>query len=132
MRKPRKGVVNAWDYSDVLPDSINFDTKEFIGVKPKKIEVRFQGTSPVGIAILHTSKGFYAFPFNSEDISGSDIKEYFYKTPPKNMIDSVVGGLLAVYIVLSSDAPLKEYKVSKAELQELRKRYNDYTVDIKL
>jgi len=132
MRKPRKGVINAWDYSDVLPDSINFDTKEFIGVKPKKIEVRFQGASPVGIAILHTSKGFYAFPFNSEYISESDIKEYFYKTPPKNKIDSVAGGLLAVYNVLGSDAPLKEYKVSKAELQELRKRYNDYTVDIKL
>lgn len=128
----KKKVVYLAEYSDVLADSIAFETEYGIYGKPKKIEVRFYGGTPAGVAILHTSKGAYAFSFNSEYISEEDIKEYFHRKIPFRISDSLPAGALTVYSMLMSDADLNEFKVSKAELARLRKKYFQHTLDIKI
>ena len=125
----KKKVVYLANYSDVLADEIAFETEYG---KPKKIEVRFYGSTPVGIAILHTTKGTYVFKFNSEYINEDDIKENFNKKIPNNISDSLPAGALTVYNMLMSDADLNEFKVSKTQLSRLRKKYFQHTLDIKI
>jgi hypothetical protein len=127
MKTPRHGKVNLWDYSDFLADEIAFETEYG---KPKKIEVRFYRATPVGVAILHTTKGAYAFTFNSDYISERDIEEYFHKKIPEHISDSLPAGAITVYNMIVSDADLNEFKVSKLQLRRLREQYNDYTLDI--
>jgi len=131
---PRKGKVNAWKYAPDVADAIIFTSKADFNFKPKKIEVRFKGATPLGVAILHTDKGTYAIRFNSEYISEEDIKEQFYKEPPGNISDSFPGGILSVFQMLESVSGKKQldeyYKVNKNELRRLRKEFNDYTLDI--
>ncbi|MEM2615743.1 MAG: hypothetical protein QXO44_03245 [Thermoplasmatales archaeon] len=135
-KKPRKGVVDAWDYSDILPDTIQSELRNRDLGEGKKIEVRFRGRTPKGVAILHTTKYKFVFPFDAEYLSESDIEENFYRELPEEISDSLPGGLLSVYVTLTSDISneelVEDYGFSRGELSEIRKKYDDYTLDILL
>jgi hypothetical protein len=134
---PRKGVFSIWDVAPNIADDLGYHIKELIPEGIKKIECRFYGATPEFVAIIHSNRGrTFAIEDNSEYLSEDEYEEMGFDPDKYPKISDSIGCVYSPYILAISDIRkeefLKDHQVSKSELEEIRKRFNDYTADFVL
>jgi hypothetical protein len=135
--KARKGAFNIWDVAPGIADDLGYDIKELIPEGIKKIECRFYDATPELVAIIHSTKGrTFVIRENSEYLDEEAYEEMGFDPDKYPQISDSIMCVYSPYILAISDIRkeefLKDHQVSKSELEEIRKQFNDYTADFVL
>lgn len=131
---PRKGVFNVVDVAPEIADSLDYHIKELIPEGISKIECRFQGVTPLFVAIIHSkTRRTFAIKGNSEFLDEEDYKEMGFNFEKYEKISDSIACVYSTYVYAMSDITKEEFeenfKIGKKELEELRKHYNYYSAD---